>query len=117
MQFKKGPPCVAFFEFEPCKLAPSARFRQLVYDYCYHTILAPLKTFSIRDVTVIKKNFFFRSEIVEKLLLLVKILQIIRQITDQYDHILFDLCAKGVSIILKRKNQKHNKIGFETNIK
>ena len=101
MQFKKGPPCVAFFEFEPCKIAPSARFRQLVYDYCY-TILAPLKTFSIRDVTVIK-IFFFRSEIVEKLLLLVKILQIIRQITDQYDQILFDLCAKEVSIILNEK--------------
>ena len=107
MQFKKGPPCVAFFEFEPCKLAPSARFRQLVYDY-YTTILAPLKTFSKRDVTVIK--IFFRSEIVEKLLLLVKILQIIRQITDQYDHILFDLCAKGVSIILNEKIKNITKL-------
>ena len=102
MQFKKGPPCVAFFEFEPCKLAPSARFRQLVYDY-YYTILAPLKNFLYKGRHCYQKKFFFRSEIVEKLLLLVKILQIIRQITDQYDQILFDLCAKGVSIILNEK--------------
>ena len=54
----KRVPLVAFFEFEPCKLAPSARFRQLVYDYYYHTILAPLKNFLYKGRHCYQ-NFFF----------------------------------------------------------
>ena len=83
MQFKKGPPLLLFLSLNP------ASYHLLVSgSWFMTTILAPLKTFSKRDVTVIKKNFFFGSETVEKLLLLVKILQNIRQITDH--HILFD---------------------------